>query len=154
MLSQEVAFLAPIAAETEELADVLWAEYGVVSLAEKTVKALETTRHHQAQLNRIAELTSRKFEAYGHRGSATRWWPDVPEDFPETGTTAKIIQELDEEIPQVEHGLIIYEQLRSGALDLLQKYDARTPDRVRRGPRSGAGAESTRPSRRAAGPSR
>jgi len=117
-LSQEAPFLAPLATETEELAKVLWADNGIVALAEKTVKALETTRHHQAQLNRIAELTSRKFEAYGRRGSASRWWPDVPEDFPKTATTAKLIQQLDEEIPQVEHGLIIYEQLRSGALDL------------------------------------
>jgi len=117
-LSQEVPFLAPLAAETEKLASVLWADDGVVSQGEKTVKMLETTRHHQAQLNRIAELTSRKFQAYGSRGSVTRWWPDIPQDFPKTATTAKIIQELDEEIPEVEHGLIVYEQLRSGALDL------------------------------------
>ena len=120
-LSQEAPFLAPLATETEELANVLWADNGIVVLGEKTVKALETTRHHQAQLNRIAELTSRKFEAYGRRGSVTRWWPDVPEDFPKTGTIAKIIQELDEEMPKVDHGLIIYEQLRSGALDLGRK---------------------------------
>jgi hypothetical protein len=36
-LSQEVAFLALIAAETEKLANVLWAEDGVVSKAEQTV---------------------------------------------------------------------------------------------------------------------
>jgi hypothetical protein len=120
-LSEELPMLAPIAAETEELADTLWAKDGVVGKSERTVKALDTTRHHQAQLNRIAELTSRKFEAYGHRGSVTRWWPDVPEDFPEPGSVADIIQHLEEEIPEVEHRLIIYEQQRSRALDLARK---------------------------------
>lgn len=120
-LSEELPTLTQIAAETEELADILWATDGVVARSERTVKALDTTRHHQAQLNRIAELTSRKFEAYGHRGSVTRWWPDVPEDFPEPGSVADTIQSLDEEIPEVEHRLIVYEQLRSGAHDLARK---------------------------------
>lgn len=120
-LSEELPTLTQIAAETEELADILWATDGVVARSERRVKALDTTRHHQAQLNRIAELTSRKFEAYGHRGSVTRWWPDVPEDFPEPGSVADTIQSLDEEIPEVEHRLIVYEQLRSGAHDLARK---------------------------------
>jgi potassium efflux system protein len=120
-LSEELPTLAPIAAETEELADILWATDGVVALSERTTKALDTIRHHHAQLNRIAELTSRKFEAYGHRGSVTRWWPDVPEDFPEPGYVAEIIQDLEEEMPEVEHRLIIYEQQRSRALDLARK---------------------------------
>jgi potassium efflux system protein len=120
-LSEELPMLAPIATETEELADTLWATDGVVADSERTVKAIDTTRHHQAQLNRIAELTSRKFEAYGHRGSVTRWWPDIPEDFPEPGYVTDIIQHLEEEIPEVEHQLIVYEQQRSRALDLARK---------------------------------
>ncbi|MDH3816285.1 MAG: mechanosensitive ion channel, partial [Acidobacteriota bacterium] len=103
------------------LADTLWATDGVVAESERTVKALDNTRYYQAQLNRIAELTSRKFEAYGHRGSVTRWWPDIPEDFPEPGYVTDIIQGLEEEIPEVEHQLIIYEQQRSRALDLARK---------------------------------
>jgi len=120
-LSEELPMLAPIAAETEELADILWAPDGVVAHSERTIKALDDTRHHQAQLNRIAELANRKFEAYGHRGSVTRWWPDVPEDFPEPGSIANTIQYLDEQIPEVEHRLIVYEQLRSGAHDFARK---------------------------------
>ena len=120
-LSEELPKLAPIAAETVELAETLWASDGIVAGSERTVKALDTTRHHQAQLNRIAELTSRKFEAYGSRGSVTRWWPDIPEDFPEPGYVTDIIQGLEEEIPEVDHRLIIYEQQRSRALDLARK---------------------------------
>jgi potassium efflux system protein len=120
-LSEELPSLANLATETEELAKKLWAPDGVITRSEQTVKALDTTRDQQAQLDRIAELTSRKFEAYGRRGSVTRWWPDIPEDFPETETIAKTIQDLDEEIPEVEHRLIIYEQQRSGALDLARK---------------------------------
>jgi potassium efflux system protein len=114
-LVEQAPSLQALAAETVELAELLWAEAGVVNQTEQTVQDLDATRNHQAQLNRIIELTSRKFEAYGHRGSVARWWPDVPEDFPEPGTVAATIQYLDEEIPEVEHALIVYEQKRSRA---------------------------------------
>ncbi len=117
-LAQELPFMAALAAETEDLANVLWAPDGFAYREERSIKALETTRHHQAQLNRIAELTGRKFEAYGHRGSVTRWWPDIPEDFPEPGTIAEIIRGLEEAIPEVEHRLITYEQQRSNAHEM------------------------------------
>jgi len=120
-LSEELPTLAPLVAETVELAETLWAPDGIVTRSELAIKALDDIRHHQAQLNRIAELTSRKFEAYGHRGSVTRWWPDLPEDFPEPGNIAKSIQDLDEEIPEVEHRLITYEQQRSASLDLTRQ---------------------------------
>jgi len=120
-LAEELPELAPLATETEELAETLWAPDGVVSHSERTVKALDATRRHQAELNRITELTRRKFEAYGHRGSITRWWPDIPRDFPEPGTIANTIRHLDEEIPEVEHQLITYEQQRSGAHDLTRE---------------------------------
>jgi potassium efflux system protein len=118
LLSRELPMLAPLAAETLGLAETLWSTDGLVAASERTVKALDTTRHHQAQLNQIADLTSRKFEAYGRRGSVVRWWPDIPEDFPEPGIVAGNIEDLGAEIPEVEHGLIVYEQLRAKALDL------------------------------------
>ena len=120
-LSQELPLIAPLAAETVALAETLWSLDGVITRSERTIKAIDDTRHHQAQLNRIADLTSRKFEAYGHRGSITRWWPDLPKDFPEPGVIANNIQKLDEEIPEVEHRLIIYEQQRSKAVDLTRQ---------------------------------
>ncbi len=120
-LAEKVPQLAPLTAGTEELADTLWAPDGVVAQSERTVKDLDATRRHQTELNRITELTRRKFEAYGHRGSLTRWWPDIPRDFPEPGTIADTIRHLDEEIPEVEHKLITYEQQRSGAHDLTRE---------------------------------
>jgi hypothetical protein len=120
-LADDVPSLAPLTAETEALAQVLWQTDGVVARSETTVKALDDTRYHQAQLNRIAELTARKFEAYGHRGSVTRWWPDIPTDFPTSDSVADTIQELNEEIPEVDHRLITYEQLRANAHNLSRK---------------------------------
>ena len=124
-LSERLPSLAPVAEETVGLAEVLWAPNGVVARHERTVRAVDDTRRHQAELNRISDLTSRKFEAYGHRGSVTRWWPNVPEDFPEPGAIATIIQSLDEEIPEVEHRLITYEQQRARAFDLSRATMAR-----------------------------
>ena len=120
-LAEELPQLAPLTAETEELADTLWAPDGIVALSERTIKDLEATRRHQTELNRITELTRRKFEAYGSRGSLKRWWPKIPKDFPEPGTIANTIRYLDEEIPEVEHQLITYEQQRSGAHDLTRE---------------------------------
>ncbi len=120
-LAEEVPELAPLTTETEKLADTLWAQDGIVAHSERTVKDLETTRRHQTELNRITELTRRKFAAYGSRGSITRWWPEIPRDFPEPGTIANTIRHLDEEIPEVEHQLITYEQQRSSAHDLMRE---------------------------------
>ncbi|RLA03180.1 MAG: hypothetical protein DRQ45_03400, partial [Gammaproteobacteria bacterium] len=110
--------LADLAAETEEFAEILWGEDGIVTVSERTAEDLAATRNHQAQLNRISELTVRKFDAYGHRGSVQRWWPDIPDGFPEVGAIARILQDLDEEIPEVEHKLISVEELRASAHEL------------------------------------
>ncbi len=120
-LSEEIPTLAPLATETEELAETLWAPDGIITRSESTAIALAATRRHQSQLNRIAELTTRKFEAYGRRGSITRWWPDIPRDFPEPGAIASTIHRLEEEIPEVDHRLITYEQQRSAAHDLARE---------------------------------
>jgi potassium efflux system protein len=117
-LAEDLPMLAPLASETVALAETLWAADGLIAASERTVKALDTARHHQAQLNQIADMTSRKFEAYGHRGSVVRWWPDIPEDFPEPGRVAKNIEDLAQEIPEVEHTLIVYEQQRARAFEL------------------------------------
>ena len=120
-LSEELPEIAEIAAETEELALTVFGPDGIVMGSEQTVRALAAARRHQAQLNRIAELTRRQFEAYGRRGSVARWWPETPADFPKPGAIAAVIQELDEEIPEVEHQLITYEQRRSRARDVTRE---------------------------------
>ena len=73
----------------------------------------------QERLDRIVQLTRRKFEAFGYRGSLARWWPEVPDDFPEPGDIAQTIRRLDERIPEVQHQLIRFEQQRSGTQGLL-----------------------------------
>ncbi len=120
-LSEEIPEIAPTAAEVEELAEILFGPDGVVTRSERAASALAATRRHEAELNRIAELTRRQFQAYERRGSVTRWWPDTPENFPRPGAVAAAIQSLDEEIPEVEHQLITYEQKRSGARALARQ---------------------------------
>ena len=120
-LAEEVPEVAEIAAETEELAEILFGTDGVVARSEQAARALAATRRHQIDLNRIAELTRRQFQAFGHRGSITRWWPQVPKDFPEPGAVAAAIQHLDEELPEVEHNLITFEQQRSQARELARQ---------------------------------
>jgi potassium efflux system protein len=140
-LQLDIPQVSALARETEELARVLWGDDGVVALSEITLRDLGATRNHQSQLDRIGELTTRKFDAYGHRGSIQRWWPDIPDDFPETGAITKIIRNLDEEIPEVEHQLITYEQQRANAHELSRETidrlatelgDRLTPDHERR----------------------
>jgi potassium efflux system protein len=134
-LSMDVPALAPLSAEVEELAKMLWAPDGVVALSEQVVQDLEAARRHQSELNRIAELTARKFKAYGFRGSLSRWWPDLPEDFPKPGQIDAVIDELEREIPEVEHRMILLEQQRARSLDIrretlgqLERTDRREPD--------------------------
>ncbi len=116
-LSDSITKAAPefagIAAETVKIAEVLLGADGVTARSEKTSRDIATLQKNLVELNRIAELTQRKFEAFGNRGSIGRWWPTFPPDFPEPGSVAKKITYLDGEIPEVEHQLISYEQQRS-----------------------------------------
>lgn len=110
--------IAHLAAETEQMAEMLWGADGIVTVSEQTAKALANTRNHQTQLNRIGELTNRKFQAYGHRGSIQRWWPEIPGDFPEAGTIERVLRDLDAEIPEVDHRLITFEEQRARSHEL------------------------------------
>jgi potassium efflux system protein len=110
--------LAELATETQAMAELLLGQNGIIASAEQATRDLDTTRNFDAQLNRISQLTVRKYEAYGNRGSIQRWWPDVPDDFPEPGAISRTLRNLDERIPEVEHRLITYEQQRAGARDL------------------------------------
>jgi len=111
--STQVPELAAVAAETGRYAEMLWGPDGVIVKNERTIAALLATRKHLSDLDRISELTRRKFEAYGQRGSVTRWWPDIPDDFPKNEAVASTVRRLDREIPEVEHRLITLEQRRS-----------------------------------------
>jgi len=114
-IKDELPQLTELVDQTEMLAEDLFGEGGTIASSEKVAQELASTRNHQTQLNRITDLTVRKFEAYGHRGSIQRWWPEIPADFPEISDISKTLRILDEEIPEVEHTLISIEQERSRA---------------------------------------
>jgi hypothetical protein len=111
--SEKVPELADVAIAVEEMAEMLWGPEGVLTRSETTAKSLLISRKNTSDLDRIAELTRRKFEAFGNRGSITRWWPDIPSDFPKVGDIAAQLDRLEILIPEVEHQLITLEQQRS-----------------------------------------
>ncbi|MCZ6779957.1 MAG: mechanosensitive ion channel [Acidobacteria bacterium] len=113
--------LTDIAAETEEYAVMLWGPEGVVVESEKTTDALAATRKYLSDLDRISQLTRRKFEAFGYRGSITRWWPDIPANFPKPGDVAGTIRSLEQRIPEVQHQLIRFEQERAKSRELADR---------------------------------
>jgi len=110
--------LSEIVSETELMAENLWGDEGLITSSEKISQALSEARNNQNQLRRISELALRKFETYGNRGNLSRWWPDMPEDFPEHGEVSRIIEKLKKEIPEIDHQLIILAQKRSKTFEL------------------------------------
>jgi potassium efflux system protein len=119
--ADRAAALGDVAAETEAFAEMLWGPQGVMVLSEQTVRQLAGTRKHLTGLERIIQITRRKFAAFGHRGSISRWWPEIPDDFPEPGAVANAIRGLERGIPEAQHQLIRLEQLRSKARRLADR---------------------------------
>ncbi len=105
--------LVDLATATEVLAELLWGEQGIVNRSEGTTRTLLDTQKNLADLDRIGEVMRRKYEAFGNRGSISRWWPQLPEGFPEPGDIASDLRRLDTEIPEVEYQLIAFEEQRS-----------------------------------------
>ncbi|MCK5737396.1 MAG: hypothetical protein KAH21_13010, partial [Spirochaetaceae bacterium] len=112
--------LSELIEETELMALNLWGPDGIIELSEQTSQDLSEARTFQTQLRRIAELTRRKFETYGNRGNLYRWWPQLPDNFPEHGKVSRIIDNLDVEIPEVDYQLINLSQKRSKAYELIR----------------------------------
>jgi len=110
--SKQVPELAEIAAEVEGLAEMLWGPEGMVERSAASGKALTVAGKNASDLSRLVQLTIRKFQAFGRRGSISRWWPVPPKDFPKPGDIAKTIQELEWRVPEAEHELIRHEQAR------------------------------------------
>lgn len=120
-VSEKVPELKTAAEETRKLAEQLLGSDGVVIKVEMNSQALSTTRKHHDDLGRIAELTHRKFAAFGRRGSITRWWPAIPADFPKTGAAKASIARLEYRVPEVEHQLITFEEQRARAREFAQQ---------------------------------
>ena len=112
-VAEQSVTLGPVAAETENLAEMLWGPEGIVVESEATTKTLVGTRKYISDLGRIIEVTRRKFKAFGQRGSITRWWPEIPENFPKPVDVESTLLGLEWRIPEVQHRLIQLEQQRS-----------------------------------------
>ena len=112
-VAQQPAF-AEMAAEIEQLAEILWAPDGVIAELLVADAALAQTRKNVVELERILQLTRRRFEAVGHDGDITQWWPRDMGDFPGVPETASEIRQLEALVPNLQHHLIQYEQERVG----------------------------------------
>ena len=113
--------LVEIAAETGRFAEILWGPDGVALRSEETTADLVKSRKNVADVERIAQLTRRKFEAYGYRGSVRRWWPQIPDDVPNAGSVAAMIRRLRDRLPEVQHDLIRFEEQRARTRELAQQ---------------------------------
>ncbi|MEN8163776.1 MAG: hypothetical protein ABFS37_06585, partial [Acidobacteriota bacterium] len=118
---EKVPELNAIASETERLAEHLHGPGGILAQSEINTKALLITRKYMDDLNRIAELTRRKYAAYGQAGSIKRWWPDFPDDFPDPGAARSAVIRLEHRVPEVQHQLILFEEQRADARDLARR---------------------------------
>jgi potassium efflux system protein len=105
--------LAGLADDSMQLAHLLWGVDGVYAELEETARILVRAHKHVADLDRAIQLTRRKFEAYGDRGAVTRWWPDLPDDFPPPGKIEALTSRLEQRIPEIQYEVIQLEQRRS-----------------------------------------
>ncbi len=113
-ISSRLPQLSSVAEETEQYAAMLWGPSGVIAESFKADHALSETRKRISQLERITQLTRRRFEAVGHTGDITQWWPDIPEDFPRSADIRREISLEETRLPNVQHQLIQLEQERAG----------------------------------------
>ena len=116
LVEETVPNLLEIAQRTELYAGILWGSEGVIVESSRLDTLIVETRRFITQLERIAQLTRRRFEAVGHRGDITQWWPDMPEDFPRTSQIRQEISRYEQLIPNVQYQLIQLEQERAGFL--------------------------------------
>ena len=112
-ISEELPELAEMTEEVARLAEMLWAADGVVAQSLLADSALTDTRKKTTQLESIVALTKRRFEAIGHTGDLTQWWPTIPAGFPRIAELEAEIQQREALIPEVQHQLIQYEQQRA-----------------------------------------
>ncbi len=111
-IAEELPELAEMTEEVARLAEMLWGPGGVVAQSLLVDSRLSDTRRMITKLESVSALTKRRFEAVGHTGDITQWWPDIPADFPRISELQSEIRRQEALIPEVQHRLIQYEQER------------------------------------------
>jgi potassium efflux system protein len=114
LVADEVPELLKVAEQTERHAEMLWGTDGVTVESARVDAVIVETRKFITQIERISQLTRRRFEAVGHSGNINRWWPDIPDDFPRIAEARNEIARYESLIPNVQHQLIQLEQERAG----------------------------------------
>ncbi len=112
-IAEELPELTEMTEEVARLAEMLWAPDGVMAQSLLADSALTDTRKKITQLESIIALTERRFEAVGHTGDITQWWPSLPAGFPRIAEVQNEIRQRETLIPEVQHQLIYFEQQRA-----------------------------------------
>ena len=112
-IAEELPELSDMTEAVTRLAETLWAPDGVMAQSLLADSALTETRKNITQLKSIIALTERRFEAVGHTGDITQWWPITPAGFPRLAEVRSEIQQQEALIPEVQHQLIQFEQQRA-----------------------------------------
>jgi len=106
--------LEEIADDTVSYAEMLWGSSGIIGESAAADRELTETRKYQTELERLSQLTRRRFEAVGHYGDITQWWPNIPKDFPRIPEVSRLIRDRETLLPNIQHQLIQLEQERAG----------------------------------------
>lgn len=104
--------VAELADEVEHLADTLWGDEGVKDTVGRVTQEITRARGHSAQVQKIAQVTRRKFETVRLRGVASEWWPKIPVDLPQPAEIRRTIRQREILLPEVQHKLIVLEERR------------------------------------------
>ena len=112
------ALLEEPAGEVEELAERLLGPDGMTIELERTGQKLTELRKHLADVESLAALTRRKYEAVQLHGVAAQWIPNIPADLPQPAELRQALRALEHLIPSVQHQLIVLEERRAKAGDI------------------------------------
>ncbi|MCZ6651953.1 MAG: mechanosensitive ion channel [Planctomycetota bacterium] len=110
--------LSELTSEIREFAEMIFGPEGVSVKTDKVTRQLGFRREQTARFKHLMRLARRKFDVVGMRGDSSQWLPDFSESFPtrpelRAETRADVVI-----IPDVEHQLIMLEEIRAGDADL------------------------------------
>jgi len=110
--------LRELTSEIREFAERLTGPNGVNVKTEEATRQLGLRREQTARVKDVMRLARRKFDVVGMTADSSQWFPEIPDSFP---TRPELLAEIRAQtviIPDVEHQLIMLEEMRSGDADL------------------------------------